>query len=215
VGHVRHGRGSTRHRFACSIVKRRLIIGLSGASGIIYGIRLLEVLRAQPEIETHLIVTQAAERAMVEETDYRLADVKATASVVHAPSDIGASIASGSFQTDGMVILPCSIHTLSAVAYGHTDNLLSRAADVILKERRKLVLVVRETPLHRGHLKAMLEASENGAIILPPIPAFYSRPKTVDDIVNHTVGRVLDHFDIKHDLVRRWREDQSSSPPEQ
>jgi 4-hydroxy-3-polyprenylbenzoate decarboxylase len=185
---------------------RRLIIGLTGASGVIHGIRLLEILKASREIETHLIVTPAGERTIVEETDLKPGAVKALASVVHAPSDIGAAIASGSFRTDGMIVMPCSIHTLSAIAYGQTDNLLTRAADVTLKERRKLVLVVRETPLHRGHLKSMLEACENGAIILPPIPAFYGRPATIDDLVNHTVGRVLDHFEIEHSLVRRWGE---------
>ena len=185
---------------------KRLIIGLTGASGVIYGIRLLEVLRGRKEIETHLIISPAGERTIVEETDLKPPAIKALASVVHVPSDIGAAIASGSFRSDGMVVMPCSIHTLSAIAYGQTDNLLTRAADVMLKEKRRLVLVVRETPFHRGHLKAMLEACENGAVILPPIPAFYGRPQTIDDIVNHTVGRVLDHFDIEHDLVRRWGE---------
>ena len=185
---------------------RRLIIGLTGASGVIYGIRLLEVLRDRKEVETHLIVTAAAERTMIEETDLKPAAVRSLASVVHAPSDIGAAIASGSFSTGGMVVIPCSIHSLSAIAYGQTDNLLTRAADVTLKEGRKLVLVVRETPFHRGHLKSMLEACENGATILPPIPAFYGRPTTIDDLINHTVGRVLDHFEIEHNLVRRWGE---------
>jgi flavin prenyltransferase len=185
---------------------RRLIIGLTGASGVIHGIRLLEVLHPRNDIETHLVVTSAGERTIAEETDFKPAAVKALASVVHSPNDIGASLASGSFRTEGMVVMPCSIHTVSAIAYGQTDNLLTRAADVTLKERRKLVLVVRETPFHRGHLKSMLEACENGAIILPPIPAFYGRPRTIDDLVNHTVGRVLDHFEIEHDLVRRWGE---------
>jgi 4-hydroxy-3-polyprenylbenzoate decarboxylase len=184
----------------------RLIIGLTGASGVIYGIRLLEVLRERKEIETHLIVTPAAERTILEETEMKPAAVKALASVVHPPSDIGAAIASGSFLSNGMIVVPCSIHTLSAIAYGQTDNLLTRAADVTLKEGRKLVLVVRETPLHRGHLKSMLEACENGATILPPMPAFYGRPATIEDLINHTVGRVLDHFEIEHQLVRRWGE---------
>lgn len=173
---------------------------------MIYGIRLLEVLREQREVETHLIMTAAAERTMLAETDRKPAAVKALASVVHAPSDIGAAISSGSFSTGGMVVMPCSIHSLSAIAYGQTDNLLTRAADVTLKEGRKLVLGVRETPFHRGHLKSMLEACENGAIILPPIPAFYGRPATIDDLINHTVGRVLDHFQIEHHLVHRWGE---------
>lgn len=185
-------------------MKQRLIVGISGASGVIHGIRLLEVLRPHGEVETHLVLTKPAERTIAEETDWKTDDVKALASVVHSPSDIGASIASGSFQTAGMVVMPCSIHTVSAIAYCHGDNLLTRAADVILKERRKLVLVVRETPFHRGHLKSMLAATESGALIMPPIPAFYGRPKTIDDLVNHTVGRVLDHFEIEHELVKRW-----------
>ena len=190
----------------------RLIIGLSGASGAIYGIRLLEVLRGRPGIETHLVITKPAERTIVEETSYRVADVRGMASKVHPLTDIGASIASGSFRTAGMVVIPCSIHTVSAIAYCQSDNLLTRAADVVLKEGRKLVLVVRETPLHRGHLKAMLAASEAGAVILPPVPAFYSQPKTVEDIVEHTVGRVLDQFGLEHDLVRRWGEPPSEPP---
>jgi len=187
-------------------LKQRLVVGLSGASGAIYGIRLLEVLRGHPEVETHLVITKPAERTIVEETSYRVADVKALASVVYPVTDIGASIASGSFRTIGMVVIPCSIHTVSAIAYCLADNLLTRAADVTLKEGRKLVLVVRETPLHRGHLKALLAAAEAGAVILPPVPAFYSLPKTLDDIVDHTVGRVLDHFGVAHDLLRRWGE---------
>jgi 4-hydroxy-3-polyprenylbenzoate decarboxylase len=184
----------------------RLVVGMAGASGAIYGIRLLEVLRARREVETHLVVTKPAERTIAEETSYRVAEVREMASVVHPLTDIGASIASGSFRTVGMVVIPCSIHTVSSVAYCQSDNLLTRAADVVLKERRKLVLVVRETPLHPGHLKAMLAAAEAGAVILPPVPAFYSQPKTVEDIVDHTVGRVLDQFGIEHDLVRRWGE---------
>lgn len=187
-------------------MSQRLIVGLSGASGVIYGIRLLEALRPRPEIETHLVVTKPAERTIVEETSYRVADVKALATVVHPIADIGASIASGSFRTAGMVIIPCSIHTVSAVAYCQSDNLLTRAADVVLKEGRKLVLVVRETPLHRGHLRSLLAAAEAGAVIFPPVPAFYSLPKTLDDIVDQTVGRVLDHFGIEHDLLKRWGE---------
>ena len=187
-------------------MKPRLIVGISGASGVIYGIRLLEVLRQRGEVETHLILTKPAERTIAEETDWKIDDVKALAGVVHSPADIGASIASGSFQTMGMVVMPCSIHTTAAIAYCNADNLLTRAADVMLKERRKLVLVVRETPFHRGHLKAMLEATEAGAIIMPPIPAFYGRPKTIDDLVNHTVGRVLDLFGIENELLKRWGE---------
>jgi 4-hydroxy-3-polyprenylbenzoate decarboxylase len=188
----------------------RLVVGMAGASGAIYGIRLLEVLRARREVETHLVITKPAERTIAEETSYRVAEVREMASVVHPLIDIGASIASGSFRTVGMVVIPCSIHTVSSVAYCQSDNLLTRAADVVLKERRTLVLVVRETPLHPGHLKAMLAAAEAGAVILPPVPAFYSQPKTVEDIVDHTVGRVLDQFGIEHNLVRRWGE----PPPE-
>jgi len=186
---------------------RRLIVGLSGASGVIYGIRLLQVLRGRSDIETHLVISRPAERTIIEETSFKVDDVKAMASMVHGIQNIGASIASGSFKTEGMVIIPCSIRTVSAVAYCISDNLLTRAADVALKERRRLVLVVRESPLHVGHLKSLLAAAEAGAVILPPAPAFYSLPKTLDDIIDHTVGRVLDHFGIEHDLVRRWGED--------
>ena len=184
----------------------RLVVGITGASGVIYGIRLLEVLRGYPDIETHAVVTKAAERTIAEETSYRVADVKAMASVVHPVTDIGASIASGSFRTLGMVVVPCSIHTVSAIGYCLTDNLVTRAADVALKEGRKLVLVVRETPLHVGHLKACLAAAEAGAVILPPVPAFYSQPKTLDNIIDHTIGRVLDRFGIAHELSPRWGE---------
>ena len=192
-------------------MSQRLVVGIAGASGAIYGIRLLEVLRDHPEIETHLVLTKPAERTIVEETSYRVADVKAMATVAHPLIDIGASIASGSFRTLGMVVIPCSIHTASSIAYCHSDNLLTRAADVTLKEGRKLVLVVRETPLHRGHLKMLLEATEAGAVILPPVPAFYSLPKSLEDIIDHTVGRVLDHFGIAHQLLKRWGE--PPSPP--
>ena len=184
----------------------RLIVGVSGASGVIYGIRLLEILRGYPDIETHLVLTKPAERTIVEETSYRVADIKAMATVVHPITDIGASIASGSFRTAGMVVIPCSIHTLSSIAYCLSDNLLTRAADVVLKERRTLVLVVRETPLHTGHLKSLLAASEAGAVILPPVPAFYSQPKTIEHVIDHTIGRVLDRFGLGHDLSPRWGE---------
>ena len=187
-------------------MKRRLIIGISGASGVIFGIRLLEVLRQQPDLETHLVLTKPGERTIAEETGYAIEKVKALASVVHAPSDIGASIASGSFLTMGMAVVPCSIRSLSAIAYCQGDNLLARAADVVLKERRKLVLLVRETPLHHGHLKAMLAATEAGAVVMPPVPAFYGHPKTLDDLIQHTVGRVLDQFGIEHTLAPRWGE---------
>jgi 4-hydroxy-3-polyprenylbenzoate decarboxylase len=188
-------------------VKHRYIIGISGASGVIYGIRLLEHLSQRADLETHLVITKPAERTIIEETDYKIEQVKELASVCHSPADIGASIASGSFTTSGMVVVPCSVHTVSTIAYCHADNLLTRAADVTLKERRKLVLVVRETPLHRGHLKAMLEATEAGAVILPPVPAFYTRPKTLEDLVQHTVGRVLDQLGLENHLTPRWKDD--------
>ncbi|HEX4823015.1 MAG TPA: UbiX family flavin prenyltransferase [Candidatus Polarisedimenticolaceae bacterium] len=187
-------------------MRQRLIVGMSGASGAIYGIRLLEALRDDTSIETHLILTKPAERTIVEETDRQPAAVRAIADYVHAPGDIGAPLASGSFATMGMVIVPCSIRTVSAVAYCQADNLLTRAADVTLKEGRKLILVVREAPLHRGHLKAMLEAAENGATIVPPVPAFYTRPQSVSDIVDHTVARILDQLGIANELSARWGE---------
>ncbi|HJQ98277.1 MAG TPA: UbiX family flavin prenyltransferase [Candidatus Polarisedimenticolaceae bacterium] len=187
---------------------RRVVVGITGASGVIYGIRLLEVLRSSPGIETHLVMTKPAERTIVEETDREIASVRALASVVHSIADIGAAIASGSFETEGMVVVPCSIRTAAAIAYCNADNLLTRAADVTLKEGRKLVLVVRETPLHKGHLKALLAAADNGATIFPPVPAFYAKPQTVADIVDQTVGRILDQFSIEHALSPRWGEEQ-------
>jgi len=187
-------------------MKQRLVVGISGASGVIYGVRLLEALRGHPVVETHLVLTKPAERTIVEETSLEPAAVRTLAAVAHAVGDVGAPIASGSFRTIGMCVIPCSVRTASAIAYGQADNLLTRAADVTLKEGRKLVLVVRETPLHRGHLKALLEAAENGATILPPMPAFYTNPKTVEDIVDHTVARVLDQFGIEHGLSQRWGE---------
>jgi 4-hydroxy-3-polyprenylbenzoate decarboxylase len=185
---------------------QRLIVGITGASGAIYGIRLLEVLRRHGEIETHLVMTKPAERTIAQETGYGVADVQAMASVVHTVADIGASIASGSFLTLGMAVAPCSIHTVSAIAACIADNLLIRAADVVLKEGRKLVLLVRETPLHTGHLRSMLAAAEAGAVIMPPVPAFYHRPRTLEQVVDHTVGRVLDRFGVAHDLSPRWGE---------
>lgn len=182
----------------------RLVIGISGSTGAIYGVRLLEVLQSSPEIETHLVVSEPAKQTIAYETGRDVDEVLSMASVVYDHRDIGAAISSGSFPTDGMAIAPCSIKTLSSIANSYNDNLLSRAADVTLKERRKLVLVVRETPLHRGHLKLMLEVTENGGVILPPMPSFYHRPKTVDDIVNHTVQRLLDQFGIEKGLFQRW-----------
>ncbi len=181
-----------------------IIVGISGASGAIYGVRLLQALRDKA-IPAHLVVSKSATLTLKEETDVSIDHVRGLAQTTYQNADIGAAISSGSFRTRGMVIAPCSIRTLSDIAYGTTDSLLSRAADVTLKERRRLVLVVREAPLHAGHLRSMLAATENGAVIVPPVPAFYHRPKTIDDIVNQTVGRCLDLFDIDVGLVKRWR----------
>lgn len=184
----------------------RLIVGISGATGALYGVRLLEVLKAVPEVETHLIASAAARQTLALETNYSWREVQALADEIHDVRDIAAPLSSGSFKTCGMVILPCSIKTLSAIVHSYSDTLLTRAADVILKERRKLVLGVRETPLHVGHLRMMTTAAELGAIIMPPVPAFYHRPKTIDDIVDQTINRVLDQFDIQLpvDLFQRW-----------
>ncbi|ADF63194.1 UbiX family flavin prenyltransferase [Enterobacter cloacae] len=186
---------------------KRLIVGLSGASGAIYGVRLLQVLRDVAEVETHLVMSQAARQTLSLETDLSLRDVQALADVVHDARDIAASISSGSFKTAGMVILPCSIKTLSGIVNSYTDTLVTRAADVVLKERRPLVLCVRETPLHLGHLRLMTQAAELGAVIMPPVPAFYHRPASLDDVINQTVNRVLDQFDIHlpEDLFTRWQ----------
>ena len=182
---------------------RRLIVGITGASGAIYGIRILQALQGSG-IETHLVMSESARITLAAESDLSSADVEALASVVHNVRNIGATVSSGSFRTMGMVVAPCSIRTLSEIAWGTTSTLITRAADVVLKERRRLVLMLRETPLHAGHLQSMLQATNSGAIIMPPVPAFYARPKTLDDIVNHSVGRVLDLFDIETDLVARW-----------
>ena len=186
---------------------KRLIVGISGASGAIYGVRLLQVLRDVADVETHLVMSQAARQTLSLETDYSLRDVQALANVVHDARDIAASISSGSFKTAGMVILPCSIKTLSGIVNSYTDTLVTRAADVVLKERRPLVLCVRETPLHLGHLRLMTQAAELGAMIMPPVPAFYHRPQSLDDVINQTVNRVLDQFDIElpDDLFTRWQ----------
>lgn len=183
---------------------QRLIIGISGASGAIYGVRMLEALRATP-VETHLIMSQMAQVTLATETSYSLRQVQALADVVHQPKDLGASISSGSFRTMGMVVAPCSMRSLAEIATSLTGSLLSRAADVVLKERRRLVLMVRETPLTLVHLRNMATVTEMGGIIAPPVPAFYQKPESLDDMVNHSVGRVLDMFDIEHDLVRRWQ----------
>ena len=188
-----------------SMTPPRLIVGISGASGIVYGVRLLEALRAAG-VETHLVMTRSAQVTLAHELPLKVAAVQALASVTHRVDDIGASIASGSFLTMGMVVAPCSIRSLSEIATGVTSTLLTRAADVVLKERRRLVLMVRETPLHLGHLRSMTQVTEMGAIVMPPVPAFYAEPATVDDIVNHSVGRVLDLFGIDNALVRRWQD---------
>jgi 4-hydroxy-3-polyprenylbenzoate decarboxylase len=186
-----------------SIAPRRLIIAITGASGTAYGVRLLQVLQ-DTDIETHLVLTDSAKLTMAAETDFQPAQVQALADVVHASKNVGATIASGSFVTLGMVIAPCSINTLSEIAWGITGNLISRAADVALKERRRLILLVRETPLHAGHLKSMLQVTQNGAIVMPPVPALYIKPKSIDDVIDHTVGRVLDLLGLETDLVQRW-----------
>ncbi|MGY5956116.1 Flavin prenyltransferase UbiX [Kosakonia sp. BK9b] len=186
---------------------KRLIVGISGASGAIYGVRLLQILRDVADVETHLVMSQAARQTLALETDFSLRDVQSLANVVHDARDIAASISSGSFKTAGMVILPCSIKTLSGIVHSYTDGLLTRAADVVLKERRPLVLCVRETPLHLGHLRLMTQAAELGAVIMPPVPAFYHRPKSLDEVIDQTVNRVLDQFaiDLPQDLFTRWQ----------
>lgn len=181
----------------------RLIVGITGASGVIYGIRLLETL-AQGDIETHLVMSSAAKLTISQETDWAINDVLALAKVVHPVGNIGASIASGSLDTLGMIVAPCSIKTLSAIANSFDADLMTRAADVQLKEGRPLLLLLRETPLHRGHIRLMQQAADNGAILMPPVPAFYNRPKTLDDIINDTVGRALARVGIDNDLYFRW-----------
>jgi 4-hydroxy-3-polyprenylbenzoate decarboxylase len=182
---------------------KRLVVGISGASGTVYGVRLLEVLQDRP-IETHLVMSEATVKVIELETGFSVAGIEALADEVHDINDIGAPIASGSFKTMGMVVAPCSMKSLSAIANSYNESLLIRAADVVLKEGRKLVVVARETPLHLGHLRLMTRVVEMGAVMLPPMPSFYHRPETIDDIVNQTVGKVLDQFDLDHDLFRRW-----------
>ena len=186
---------------------RRLIVGISGASGVIYGVRLLQALRELPRelsVETHLVMTRTAEVALAHETDFKVEDVRRLADVAFRIDDLAAAISSGSYRTIGMIVAPCSMRSLGEIAHGITSNLLTRAADVVLKERRRLVLVARETPLHAIHLRNMTTLAEMGAIIAPPVPAFYNRPKTLDDIVDHTVGRLLDLFDLDTGKVKRW-----------
>lgn len=182
----------------------RLIIGISGASGVIYGIRLLETLREAPDVETHLVISNGGKVNIALETDWKVRDVEALADVVYLDSDVAATIASGSFRTGGMIVAPCSMKTLGAIVNSYAANLLARAADVTLKEGRRLVLSPRETPLHAGHLRMLHEAALMGALVAPPVPGFYARPDTVDDVVNHTVGRLMDLFGLDTGLVRRW-----------
>jgi 4-hydroxy-3-polyprenylbenzoate decarboxylase len=183
---------------------RRVVVGISGASGAIYGVRLLEALRKDPAVETHLVMSGSAKRTLAEETDYTVKDVEALAHVVYDDRDIGASLASGSFRTAGMIVAPCSIKTLAALASCHADTLIARAGDVTLKEGRPLLALVRETPLHVGHLRQMTAFAEMGGIVFPPVPAFYHRPKSVDDIVAHTVARVLDRMGLAHEPLAEW-----------
>ncbi len=182
----------------------RIVVGVSGASGPIYAFRLMEVLAADPTVETHLVVTDEARLCIQHEMDKTPEELDAMASRTYDIHDVAAAISSGSFKTDGMIVIPCSMRTASAIAHSYSDNLLTRAADVTLKEKRKLVVVPRETPLHSGHLRNLLELSELGAVVLPPMPAFYHRPKSVDDIINQTIGKVLDQFGVQHHLFRRW-----------
>lgn len=184
---------------------KRIIIGISGASGVTYGVRMLEVLR-ETDFETHLIISGAGRLNIEIETRYRPADVEAMADFIYDPKDMAAGPSSGSFLTEGMVVIPCTIKSLSGIANSYNENLLVRAADVTLKEKRKLVLVVRETPLHIGHLRLMTAAAEMGAHILPPVPSFYHRPKTIDDIIDQTIGKVFDYLGIEHGLFNRWGE---------
>jgi len=186
-------------------MKRRIVIGISGASGVIYGIEILRLL-SDKDIETHLIISEAGKRNVEIETHYTTADIENMANYTYNNKDVAAALASGSFFTDGMVVAPCTIKTLSGIANSYTNNLLVRAADVTLKEKRKLVLMVRETPLHKGHLKLMTMAAGMGALILPPVPSFYHQPKTLEDIMHQTIGKIFDYLCIPHELFRRWGE---------
>ncbi len=184
-------------------MSKKIVVGISGASGVVYGVRLLSVL-SEKNVETHLIISNSGEKNIQIETDYNIDEVKQMASYVHDHKNMAAKVASGSFLVDGMVVVPCTIKTLSGIANSYSENLIVRAADVTLKEKRKLVLVVRETPLYKGHLRLMSLAADSGAHILPPVPSFYHYPKTIDDIINQTVGKILDYLEIEHDLFRRW-----------
>ncbi|MBU4425279.1 MAG: UbiX family flavin prenyltransferase [Proteobacteria bacterium] len=191
-------------------MSKRIVIGISGASGVIYGVRMLSLLK-EKDFETHLILSEAGKKNIEIETSYKAEEVAAMAHYTYDNKDVGAALASGSFLTEGMVVVPCTIKTLSGIANSYTDNLLVRAADVTLKEKRKLVLVVRETPLHKGHLRLMTMAADMGAHILPPVPSFYHQPKTIEDLIDQTIGKVFDYLGIKHDLFRRWGEGDSNS----
>ena len=191
---------------------KRLIVAITGASGVIYGIRALEILRSMKDIESHVILSPAAARTMAEETDYAIDDVKKLADVIYNHKDIGAAISSGSFKTEGMLVAPCSVKTLSGIANCFDEELVVRAADVCLKERRRVVLMFRETPLHAGHIRLMEQATLNGAIVMPPVPGFYSRPKTIDDMVTQSVGRALDLLGIEAGVVKRWKDSDAPAP---
>jgi flavin prenyltransferase len=193
-------------------MSRRIIVGISGASGAIYGIRALEFLRDLDGVESHLIVSAGAKATIAMETEMTVREVAALADVVHQDSNLAASISSGSFRVDGMIVAPCSVKTLSAIANSYADNLVTRAADVMLKERRPLVLLFRETPLHSGQIRLMLQASEAGAVVMPPVPAFYHRPTSIGEIVDQTVGRAFDQLGLETDLVRRWRDPSGPGP---
>lgn len=185
--------------------KKRLIVAITGATGAVYGVRLLEILRDMPGVESHLLISEAGALNLYQEMELKRKDVEALADVVHNVRDVGASIASGSFLSDGMIVAPCSMKTLAAVAHGLSDNLISRAADVVLKERRRLVLMVRETPFNLAHLRNMTAVTEMGGIIFPPLPGFYHKPQSIADMVDHTLGRVLDLFTLPHQLMPRWQ----------
>jgi flavin prenyltransferase len=190
---------------------QRLIIAISGASGSMFGIRMLEALQEDSAIETHLIISKAGRMTIAKETTYSISQIQTLANYTHKVENIGASISSGSFKTMGMIVAPCSVKTLNSIRYDVEDNLISRAANVVLKERRKLVLMIRETPLHSGHLENMLKLSNYGAIIAPPVPAFYNNPKTIDELINHSVARVLDLFELETAFVKRWQGMKTSS----
>ncbi len=185
---------------------KRIVIGLAGASGVVYGVRLLSLLKEKKDVETHLIISEAGKKNIEIETKYKADEVAAMADCVYDNKDVGAAIASGSFLTEGMVVVPCTIKSLSGIANSYNENLLVRAADVTLKEKRKLVLVVRETPLHKGHLRLMTLAADMGAHILPPVPSFYHMPKTIEDIIDQTIGKIFDYLGIEHELFQRWGE---------